>query len=110
MTSRWHRGARVPSRAFTRARDLAAQRRVAALRHPHLVACLGATADGRWALNERAPLGSLTNYDGSPAVLTRPELGGAASPGVLLEAAAQLCAAERALQRVRARGGAVVLT
>ena len=85
----------------SKARDIALQRRIA--QHPTLgahsalVRVLGETDDGRFILNELAPLGSLTNYDGSAAVLTRPDIGGRATTAVLLEAASQILEADMAL-------------
>jgi serine/threonine protein kinase len=85
----------------SKARDIALQRRIAQHptlgAHPALVRVFGETDDGRFILNELAPLGSLTNYDGSAAVLTRPDIGGRATTAVLLEAASQILDADMAL-------------
>ena len=69
----------------SKARDLAMMKRIAALGHPSIVPMYGMTADGEYEVHARAALGSLTNCDGSPDVLTRRALVGRASAAVLLE-------------------------
>ena len=64
--------------------------------HPHVVRIYGATDDDRYILNEYAPLGSLTNYDGSPSVLSRRCPPYAHYPSAKLLAAAALQVAEAA--------------
>ena len=63
---------------------------------PHVVRIYGATDDDRYILNEYAPLGSLTNYDGSPSVLSRRCPPYAHYPSAKLLAAAALQVAEAA--------------
>ena len=81
-------------------RDYGMQRRLAAhpilSAHPGIVKVLGETSDGRFILNELAPLGSLTNYDGSTAVLNAPD-GRRATTAVRLEMASQILDASTAL-------------
>mmetsp|Transcript_20044 Transcript_20044/g.32003 ORF Transcript_20044/g.32003 Transcript_20044/m.32003 type:complete len:563 (-) Transcript_20044:136-1824(-) len=85
----------------SRAREFALQRRIAEHetlgQHPHLVRALGETSDGKYIVNELADLGSLTNYDGSPAVLNRADLGGMASLAVRLVMSWQICEGTKAL-------------
>ena len=40
-------------------------------RHPSIIKIVGETADSRYIVNELAPHGSLTNYDGSPGALDK---------------------------------------